>query len=159
MSGKPDQRRSVQWGHLALLVIIGLISISYLLDARATSLKINNLLLVQPAVLLALGFIALILPQIFPKRSASELDDKDTRRQKHLEIARVAVLAAAFGGFVFSLETIGFDAATFLFVAAGLYICGERRYWVIAAYSAVFTVLVVYGYQQLVPYPFPMLLL
>jgi hypothetical protein len=153
---KPNGRRIVMWGHLALLGVMTVVVIGYLLDARATSLKINNLLLVQPAAILALILVALILPQVFPKLPAADVPDKEDNRRARVEVARVGLLAAAFGLFVFSLEAVGFDVATFCFVAIGLYVCGERRLWVVGVYSAVFTALVVYGYQQLVPYPFPM---
>jgi hypothetical protein len=158
MSGS-GQRRVVVWGHLVLLGVIAAVIIAYWLDARGTSLKISNLLLVQPASIIGLILVALILPQVFPRIASEDVADAAERRQDLLKIGRVALLAGAFGIFVFSLETIGFDIATFAFVAVGLYLCGEKKLWVIGVYSAVFTVLVVYGYQALVPYPFPLTVL
>lgn len=157
--GDPGQRRVVIWGHFLLLCVIAAVVISYWLDARETSLKINNLLLVQPASIFALLVMALVLPQVFPRVPVKDVPDAEERRRELVNVGRVALLAAAFGLFVFSLETIGFDVATFVFVAAGLFLCGERKAWVIGAYSAIFTVFVVYGYQALVPYPFPLTLL
>ena len=157
--GEPGQRRVVIWGHLLLLGVIAAVMLAYWLDARGTSLKINNLLLVQPAAILGLILVALVLPQVFPKISAEDVPDVVQRKQELLKVGRVALLAGAFGIFVFSLETIGFDIATFIFVAVGLYLCGEKKLWVIGIYSAIFTVLVVYGYQALVPYPFPLTVL
>src|SRR5690554_6828766 len=61
----PKTRLAVDWGHLALLLVICAVVVAYLLDARATSLKVNNLLLVQPAAILALILAALVLPQCF----------------------------------------------------------------------------------------------
>lgn len=156
---QPGTRRVVDWGHLALLGVIVAVVVAYLLDARATSLKTNNLLLVQPASILALLLAALVLPQIFRRVPEDKAPDDAQRRAKLAELARVGALASALGIFVFSLETIGFDIATFAFTAVGLWICGERRLWVIGVFSAVFTALVIYGYQQLVPYPFPLTLL
>ncbi|MBC7282380.1 tripartite tricarboxylate transporter TctB family protein [Hoeflea sp.] len=157
--GSSGQRRVVIWGHLLLLCVIAAIILAYWLDARGTSLKTNNLLLVQPGAILGLVLVALVLPQVFRKVSVEEVPDATARRQDLLNVGRVALLAGAFGLFVFSLETIGFDIATFVFVAAGLYLCGEKKLWVIGVYSAIFTVLVVYGYQALVPYPFPLTVL
>jgi hypothetical protein len=57
---------------------------------------------------------------------------------------------------VLSPEMVGFDVATFLFTAIGVYICGERRLWVIALFSAILTLVIIYGYQSLVPFPFPL---
>jgi hypothetical protein len=156
----------VDWGHLALLFVFCGVTVAYLLDARATSLKTNNLLLVQPGAILLLVLAAAVLPQCF-RRGAPPAGDRpapseatfDERRARRLELAKVAALAAAFGAYVFSLETIGFDLATFLFTAFGLYVCGERRLWLIGLFSAIFTFLIVYGYQMLVPYPFPLTVL
>lgn len=157
--GGSGQRRIVIWGHLLLLGVIAAVMLAYWLDARGTSLKINNLLLVQPAAILGLVLVALVLPQVFLKIPSDDVPDAAERRQELLNVGRVALLAGAFGIFVFSLETIGFDIATFVFVAVGLYLCGEKKLWVIGVYSAIFTVLVVYGYQALVPYPFPLTVL
>jgi len=149
-------RHVIEWGHLALLAAIVGVVVAYLLDARATSLRTNNLLLVQPVAILALVLAALVLPQIVRRLPADEAPDAGARRRARAELLRIGLLAIAFGGFVFSLERIGFDVATFVFVALGLWICGERRPWVVGLYAAVFTASIIFGYQQLVPYPFPL---
>lgn len=149
---------SVDWGHLALLASICGVIIAYLLDARATSLKVNNLALVQPASIIALILAALVLPQCF-KRRASGTEDEDALlapKDSWRDLGKVAALAASFGAFTMLMETVGFDVATFVFVALGIYICGERKLWVIALFSAIFTAVIVLGYQLLVPYPFPL---
>lgn len=154
-----ETRRVFVWGHFILLAVIVTIVVAYLLDARAESLKTNNLLLVQPAAILALILAALIVPQLFRRLPEDAAPDAAARRAQTMELVRVGLMAAALGLFVFSLETVGFDIATFTFTAIGLWLCGERRLWLIGAYSAVFTALIIYGYQQLVPYPFPLTLL
>lgn len=154
-----NTRRVIDWGHLFLLLLIVGIVVAYLLDARSTSLKTNNLLLVQPASILALLLAALIVPQLFLRIAPGDTPDEQVRRAARMELFRVGAMAAALGIFVFSLETVGFDIATFVFTAAGLYICGEKRIWVIGVYSAVFTAAIIYGYQLLVPYPFPLTIL
>lgn len=153
MKERAPGRLIVDWGHLALLVFISAVVLAYLLDARATSLKTNNLLLVEPAAIIALIFVALVLPQCF--RRVSE-EEEPVRKETLSELGKVAALAAAFGAFVVSLETVGFDVATFLFTAFGLYICGERKLWLIVLFSAIFTAAIIYGYQMLVPFPFPL---
>lgn len=159
------RRGPIDWGHLAFLAFISFIVVAYLIDARAVSLKVNNLLLVEPAAIIALVLVACVLPQCFRRRSADTegTDEKvealDERAKVRRELTRVGALAALLGIFSFFLEEIGFDIATFLFVAIGLAICGERRPLVIGLYSAGFTLFVVYGYSTLVPYPFPMRIL
>jgi len=159
---KTGQR--VDWGHLLLLLFICAVVVAYLLDARAVSLRFGNLALIQPAAILALILAAMVLPQCFRRPAGSETPEGaepqvEAPKETWRDLGKVAALAAAFGAFALSLETAGFDVATFIFVALGLYICGERRSWVIGLYSAVFTVVIVYGYQLLVPYPFPLLVL
>lgn len=148
--------RTIHWGHLALLALIGGVVVAYLLDARGTSLRTNNLLLVQPASIIALLLAAAVLPQCFRRAAVEPESEGPERRGRFRGLAKVAALAAAFGALVFSLETVGFDVATFLFTGFGLWICGERKLWVIGLFSAVFTAVIVYGYKALVPYPFPL---
>jgi hypothetical protein len=97
----------VDWGHLALLFVFCGVTVAYLLDARATSLKTNNLLLVQPGALLLLILAAAVLPQCF-RRGAPPAGDRpapskatfEERRARRLELGKVAALAAAFGAYV-----------------------------------------------------------
>lgn len=159
MKDRTTRRVVVDWGHLILLLVICGVVIAYLLDARATSLKINNLLLVEPAAIIALILAAILLPQCFRRASTEENDAAPAMRDSWRDLGKVAALSAAFGVFTLSLETVGFDAATFIFLALGIYICGERRLWVIALFSTALTVGIIYGYQMLVPYPFPLLVL
>ncbi len=153
---RDNARRRVEWGHLVLLALIIGSAIAYLLDARATSTATNNIALVQPTSVFVFILGLLVLSQAFPKTDG---DDAETRASERAELIRVGLLAAAFGVFILSLETLGFDLATLLFVAGGLYLCGERRVWVIALYALLFTLIVVSGYQWLVPFPFPMTVL
>jgi hypothetical protein len=149
-----EGRLVVMWGHLALLALIGGVVIAYLLDARATSLRANNLLLVQPASILALILIALVVPQCFRRVAPDPPDAPDAPTETLGDLGKVAALAAAFGAFAVSLEIVGFDVATFAFMVIGLYICGERRWWLNLAFSGVFTVLLIYGYGAIIPFPF-----
>ena len=149
-------RLVIMWGHLALLAVIVTVVVAYLIDARAVSTRINNLLLVQPAAILALILAACVLPQCF-RRVAPEADTGP--RESLTDLGKVAALAAAFGAFAVGLEIVGFDVATFLFTAAGLFICGERRWLVNIAFSAIFTVLLIYGYGSIIPFPFKLVVL
>jgi len=151
----------VDWGHLLLLLFIGGWIVTYLIDTRATSLSINNLLLVQPTAVIGLILCLVVLPQCFrqtsPARAAVSPEELEAERRRELgELGKIALLAAAFGAFVTSLETVGFDVACWLFTAIGLYICGERRLWLIALFTTIFTVLLIYGYRAMIPFPFPL---
>lgn len=152
MQDRP-QRLVIMWGHLALLAVIAGVVLYYLFDARSVSLRANNLLLVQPGAIIAMILVALVVPQCFRRVDA---DAPEARPTDFSDLGRVAALAAAFGAFVFSLERLGFDVATFLFMVVALFLCGERRWWVILPFSAIFTVGLIYGYGYLIPFPFPL---
>ena len=150
-------RRSIEWGHVALLALICAVVIAYLVDARGVSTKINNLLMVEPAAILALIFAALVIPQVFVRRAPDE--QGEARQHERRRLLTVAAVAALFGAMVLFMERIGFDVATFVFMVVALWLCGERKIWLVLLFSAVFTVAVIYGYQLLVPYPFPLTVL
>lgn len=147
-----EGKRVVMWGHLLLLAVIAAVVIAYLFDARAVSLRANNLLLVQPAAILALALVVMVIPQCF-KRVENE---DGLPAESFTDLGKVAVLAISFGLFAVSLERVGFDVATFVFMMVGLFVCGERRWWLVLVFSAVFTVLLIYGYGALIPFPFPL---
>ena len=144
----------IVWGHLLLLLGIAAVVIAYLLSARARSLNIQNLLLVQPAAIIALLLVLAIVPQCFRRDAAAAVDEGPVvRRAKLIELLKVGAMAAGFGAFAFSLERIGFDIASYFFLAVGLYICGERRWWVLLVYPALFTAVLIWGFRMLIPYP------
>jgi hypothetical protein len=149
----------VDWGHVLVATLVAGACVWYLADARATSTNVQNLLLVQPATILALILYVLILPQCV--RRVADTPDQAALpgAARWTDLGRVAALAAAFGFFTFSLDRLGFDAGTWIFVTVGLFICGERRAWVLAVFPPVFTAAVVVGYQQLLPYPIRTLIL
>ena len=149
--------RKVVWGHLILLTVIVCVVAAYLLDARGVSLRTNNLLLVQPAAILALVLAALVLPGIFPRADAEE--EAETKGETRGDLIRVFILIAALAGLAFSLEVVGFDIATFAFMVVGLAVCGEKRWWVNLLFSALFTVFLSYGDGTITPFPFPLTLL
>lgn len=162
-----NRKIEVDWGHLLVATLIVAACIWYLFDARDTSLRTSNLIFIQPGVAFAVILYLLILPQCFHQVVDGKTEPEDTNDEPGEEkqdltlrqFLRVGSLAAAFGVFVYTMETIGFDIAAWLFVVVGLFIAGERRWWVLAVFPLVFTALVVYGYSLLIPYPFPTLII
>lgn len=149
-------RIAVYWGHVALLAVIGGVIAAYLLDARATSTRTNNLLFVQPAAIVGLLLVLLVLPQCFrrvPAGGAAESPEPISH------LAKAGALMAAMAALALSMETIGFDLATFAFLVVAVWLCGERNWIVNIAFSAVFTVLLIYGYGAIIPFPFPLTIL
>ncbi len=151
----------VDWTHLVFITLITAFIVWYWMDARAVSLSVNNLLLVQPLAIFALLMYLLIVPQCFRRvdavdePEASTVDDPlapalPTERR---ELGRVALLGLALGVFVFTLQILGFDIAIWLFALATMLICGERRPIPLVIYPLAVTLFTVYGFRALMPYP------
>jgi len=149
-------RLVVMWGHLALIVVLSAAIIWFWLDVRAVSLRPTNLLMIQPASIFALLMAALVVPQCF--RRVPEGEEADLPESLGA-LGRVFALMATFVVFALSLETVGFDVATFVFLVVALFICGERNWLLNLGFSTVFTVFIVWGYGSITPFPFPLTLL
>lgn len=152
-----EPRRKVVWGHLALLAVIVLTTLAYVIDARGVSTRVTNLLLIQPLAVLIIILAALVVRGIFPREGTAGAEAHSGESRS--DLARYISLIAALGFLAFSLETIGFDVATFLFMVFTMAVCGERRWLVNLVFSAVFTVLLIYGYGTITPFPFPLTIL
>jgi hypothetical protein len=154
---KGTMKKRIDWGHLAILALIFTWVIWYWMDARKTSLDTENLFVLQPLILVALVLGALALPQVFrADKLPDELQPEDMNRA---EFGRILALMVAYVLFVAAMFVVGFDFAVCIFSAVALYISGERRAWVMLVFSVLATVLIIKGYQLLVPYPMPMVLL
>ena len=150
-------KKRIDWGHLAILALIFTWVIWYWMDARKTSLDTENLFVLQPLIFVALVLGALALPQVFrADKLPDELQPEDMNRA---EFGRILALMVAYVLFVAAMFVVGFDFAVCIFSAVALYISGERRAWVMLVFSVLATVLIIKGYQLLVPYPMPMVLL
>jgi hypothetical protein len=107
----------VDWGHLLVVTAVVVFSIGYLFDARATSLNIQNLLLVQPTALFVLLMYLIILRQCVtvsddgPVAAAPAVAEEGAAAQadERQGLRRIAALVALFGVFVFTVEEIGYE--------------------------------------------------
>jgi hypothetical protein len=151
-----QNRWRVDWGNLVLVTVIAAAALAYLLEARAVSLSPHNLLLLQPTALFMFLLWAVIAVSCVRRRTAEA--EAPTARD-WAGLARVIGMVAAFGAFIASLETVGYDIAIWVFTVTGLLIGGERRILVLALFPAIFAVAVIMGFRALVPYPFPTSLL
>jgi len=155
---------TVDWGHLALLAVFAGLILTYLFDARATSMRVNNLLLVQPVSILAIGLLLLVLPQCFRRERPEDEGEPDTAaaqkpKETPLDLAKILATMVTFVVLAFSMEAIGFDVAVFTFLVIGIFLCGERNWIANIAFSTIFTALLVYGYGAIIPFPFPLAVL
>lgn len=154
------QQYHVDWLHLAFVTTMAAFVLWYLLDARSVSLSINNLLLVQPLSITLLILYVFIAVQCVrradaePAAEAAPLDDPlQPKLPEGRALARVAMLGVALGVFVFTLKTVGFDVGILVFSLVTMLICGERRPLFLVLYPLIVTLVTVYGFRALMPYP------
>lgn len=154
------RRYRVDWGHLALITVMTAVSVAYLISARSVSLSIQNLILLQPTALLIVALYLFILPQCFEPEERAKRDGGPSAVQEMLADApRVGSLALALLLYALFYEKIGFDIASFLFIAVSAFICGERRPLVLIPFAALGAVFIVYAARFLVATPVPTTLL
>lgn len=152
-----DGGRRVDWGHLALLGVIAFGCFAYLMNARSVSLSVQNLLFIEPAVLVALLLCLIILPQCFPSRADDADDPPPAAAEPSIPDRREAMrsvgIAVSLGIFAFSFETVGFDVATWAFTLLTTWICGERKPLALIVFPVVVAVCISLLVRLLVPFP------
>lgn len=145
---KPDRNRLAD---LAVLFILAGLAATYAIDAYRASAHILNLILVLPVTV-----IVLLLCAIQFVVAAPRIREPDNEAEPVRQILPVMLLFVAY---VISLEWLGFDVGTFIFIAAFLWLHGERRWpWVIG-YALAFATLLALFFSMMLPYPMPMLVL
>lgn len=150
---RPATRLSVDWGHLLTVMGMGAWALWYLQDLRAASLDIENTLMVQPVIIAFLIMLLAVLPQCVRKEALPEgLKPEKLGRSEFLKIL---ALMLSFAAMVWGMFSIGFDVSVATFCAIALLIGGERRWWVVLLFSLITTVLIIKGYQLLVPFQMP----
>ncbi len=146
------RRYRIDWLHLAFVLTLGAAMVAYLVDARSVSLRTNNLLMLQPAVVVGLVLGLVVLPQCFRRiEGPAPALSAGARR----DLARVGAVAGAFVGFVLTMERVGFDVASWAFVAVALFVCGERNPLLLVLFPAAFAAAVVAAFRWILPFPFP----
>lgn len=140
-----------QLADLCVLLTLGAMAGWYLWSSYSASAHIFNLILVLPLtlIILALCSVTFVRELLSPTPADPELES----------VASVAPVILLFCGYVLSLNWLGFDVGTFLFVLAFLIVHGESRWRWAVAYSLVFAAGVALFFSSLLPYPMPMLLL
>lgn len=182
---KSNRQISVDWGHLIVLALIAGATLWYNVDARSVSTDLNNLLLLQPVAIVTLLLCLFILPQCFrvapvadehaePARpvpvkaeamqtseaapdGAAPISIPDATATGR-DLAKMLAMGAMLGLYVFGLNVVGFDVASFVFMVASMLLCGERRPLALIAFPAILTFVTIYGFKALMPYPMPTLL-
>ena len=135
---------------VVLLVLASLV-ILYGLDTYNASRDVLNLILVLPIIVLVL---VLCLAQF-----VIELRTVKAETPVREPVADVAPVIGLFAAYVLTLEWLGFDIGTVLFVAAFLWLQGERRWHWLFGYSISLGFGLALFFSTMLPYPMPMLIL
>ena len=135
---------------VVLLVLASLVT-AYGIDSYSASTEVLNLILVLP-----LTIIVLVLCLI---QFVVELRDSTSTPPARESIADVGPVIGLFAAYVLSLNWLGFDVGTALFVAAFLWFHGERRLPWLLGYSIALGFALALFFSAMLPYPMPMLVL
>lgn len=150
--------RGTNWGHVAFATFLMALCIGYLWESASKSTDTQNLLLVLPATCLSgLLYLVLLFQELRVQRPADAV--QPTVGGITWDKLKTPAIMLLFGLYMLGLTYTGFDIPTFLFIAGALAVQGERRPLIVFGYPAVFTVVVVWGMQQLLPFPIPTVLL
>lgn len=141
-------------GHITFVTCTAGAAAAFLMDTWTRSTDIQNLLLIVPMVALVVGLYAAIILQLLFGSSADGTEPGGPGRADIRILASMALL----GIFVFTMNIVGFDAATFFYVAANILLLGERRPAVVLLFPAAFSGFFVWGMKTIMPYPFQTLL-
>jgi putative tricarboxylic transport membrane protein len=138
--------RLISWAdrHGPALVALGIAaaSLAYLADAVAASTRLHNLILLVPLV----GFVVVMaigigIAHVWRGPDARTHEDDHELAEGTVSISplSVASMMAALLIYAFAAPTLGFDLASALFIAFCLYVQGERRWWFLVLFSALFS--------------------
>ena len=148
---------TIRVGEFLFAAAILLVSIAYLFDARNASLSRANLLLIEPltVVIAALAFfIAIRTIRVVPAEAPAEAAIGTPFTERFSREIRIGILLVLTGAYVIFMERIGTDAASFLYIAAALYLQGERRWWALGPSAAVIAAAIVWLFTMMSPIPF-----
>ncbi len=135
---------------VVLLVLASLVA-AYAIDSYSASTEVLNLILVLP-----LTIIVLVLCLI---QFVAELRGPTSIPPARDNVTDAAPVIGLFAVYVLSLNWLGFDVGTALFVAAFLWFHGERRLPWLLGYSIALGFALALFFSAMLPYPMPMLVL
>ena len=157
-------------GGVVFLTAMMAFCVWYLFDARAASLNPQNLVLIQPAVIVAAILYVFILRELitFGRKAEAPAEKRRPswpmmRRESSfkptwsIEDLRIVAFIAVMAAYVFAMIWLPFDLSTFAFIVASLLLQGERGVLVLLLVPLIFTALVVYMFKAFLSIPVPTL--
>jgi hypothetical protein len=152
----PEPERSARFEHLGFVAVLGVFVAWYLWGSVSASASFENLILVGPVSVLGIVLVLFILAQTLLR--GNHTSDAAAGIPNRMPVGRTRDALAvilAFVVFVAALPIIGFDLATFFFMAAVLVYLGERRIVWIVALSLGIAVALTAGALATLTYPLP----
>ncbi len=135
-----------------LLLAIVLFITWYAYDAYSALASTENMIFIAP---IAGVTLILCLLELYNQLKTKDKEE-GTVKDKFKDIIPAIFI---FTGYILSLEFLGFDIGTILFVAIFLKVHGEKKWKNIVFYSLLFGILVPLFFSSMLPYPMPMLIL
>ncbi|MEQ9071777.1 MAG: hypothetical protein RLO18_33890, partial [Gimesia chilikensis] len=148
------------WGHIAFATSLMAIAGIYMQDVLSVSMRINNVILITPTViLLFVLYLSLLVTEIHIQRADTAVQEVaktepektvyEKQRNARLILLKTVAIMIGLGGYVFIYPLIGLDVATLLFMLFTLLVQGERRLSILGFYAVAFTAIVVGGARAL----------
>ncbi len=122
----------------------------YAFDTHNASSSLENIILILPIAAITL---CLCIYEFFTQK---DMQEKEEVKESISSVIPVMIL---FTLYVLSLEYLGFDIGTILFLGLFLFFHGEKRFAWILGYSLVYGFIIAYFFSQMLPYPMPMMIL
>lgn len=135
-------RLQADWGHISLATLLVVASIWYFFDAKNVSDSIYNIILIAPCVA---AITILYLITLMLEVRVHSVDNNDIQSGKTLrdflrpETIRNAGMMVLLVVYILVLTPLGFEIASFLFIALSLLLQGEFRFGRILIFSALFS--------------------
>src|SRR5690606_12737764 len=119
------------------------------------SASIENLMLIAPAAAIVLGLCLLLaLAAILGRHRANTTILPSRLAEERVTLTFIALFVAYVAG----LAYVAFDLSTFLFVLISLLLLGERKRLLAIGYAVVFAWLTTLALREMLPFPFPTML-
>lgn len=122
----------------------------YAIDTHNASSSLENTILIMPVAAITL---CLCTYEFFTQKDE---DFKENKKEDFISVIPVMIL---FILYVFTLEYLGFDLGTVIFLGLFLFFHGEKRLSWLIGYSLVYGFIIAYFFSAMLPYPMPMMFL
>lgn len=122
----------------------------YGINTYNASSSLENNILILPVAIITL---CLCIYEFFKTK---EENDNQTQENEKDDVLAVLPVMVLFTLYIVTLEYLGFDVGTVLFLAVFLFYHGERRLPWLIGYSLVYGIAIAYFFSVMLPYPMPM---